>query len=227
MDYLLAITSAVWLGILTSISPCPLATNIAAISYIGRRAEHPTIVLLTGLLYTVGRTLAYVVLAVLLVGGVLSIPEMKLYVSRHINQALGPILVVGGMFLLGLIGAGATGAGISEKMQKRVDAMGIWGALLLGVLFALSFCPVSGVFFVGLLSLALESDSAIIIPSFYGVGTALPVFAFALLIALSTRWVGKAFNTISKIEWWARQATGVFLILLGIYFSLKFIFEVI
>ncbi|MGW8258007.1 MAG: hypothetical protein ACWGMZ_11015, partial [Thermoguttaceae bacterium] len=48
------VLSALWLGILTSISPCPLATNIAAISYIGRRVDSSKQVFLTGLVYTLG-----------------------------------------------------------------------------------------------------------------------------------------------------------------------------
>ena len=219
---------ALWLGILTSISPCPLATNIAAISYIGRRVDSSRQVFLTGLLYTLGRTLAYLGLAVLLVATALSVPQISLFLQKYMHVLLGPILILVGMFLLGLIQFSMGGSGISENMQKRVDALGIWGALLLGLVFALSFCPTSAALFFGsLIPLSLNANSSVALPVIYGVGTALPVIVFAVLIALSAQSVGKAFNVLSKVEWWARMITGAIFLAVGIYFSLKYIFEVI
>ena len=137
------VVSALWLGILTSISPCPLATNIAAISYIGRRVDSTRQLFLTGLLYTLGRTLAYLGLAVILVATALSVPQIAMFLEKYMHLVLGPILILVGMLLLGLIQFSTSGSGVSEKMQQRVDALGIWGALLLGLVFALSFCPSS------------------------------------------------------------------------------------
>jgi len=147
--YVVGVVSALWLGILTSISPCPLATNIAAISYIGRRVGSPRQVLLSGMLYALGRSLAYLALGMLLVASVLSIPQLSLFLQKYMNKLLGPILIVVAMFLLGLIQLNITGPGVSDTMQKRVDALGMWGALVLGILFALTFCPVSAALFFG------------------------------------------------------------------------------
>jgi len=219
---------AFWLGLLTAISPCPLATNVAAISYIGRRVGSPFQVLTTGLLYTLGRTLAYVALAMLLVAGTLLVPQAALFLQKYMHLAIGPILIVVGMFLLRLVEFPLAGIGISAGMQKRVDALGILGALPLGVLFALSFCPTSAALYFGnLIPLSLELQSRFVLPLVYGVGTALPVLVFAVLIAWSAQSLGKAFGVLSKIEWWARTVTGVLFIAAGIYFSLKYIFEVI
>ena len=219
---------ALWLGILTSISPCPLATNIAAISYIGRRVSSTRQVFLTGILYALGRTLAYLALAIVLVATALSVPQISLFLQKYMHLLLGPILIVVGMFLLGLIEFTMGGSGISDRMQKRVDALGIWGALLLGVVFALSFCPTSAALFFGsLIPLSLSANSSITLPAVYGVGTAVPVLIFDVLIAVSAQSVGKAFNVLSKIEWWARMITGSIFVVVGIYFALKYIFEVI
>ena len=125
--YVVGVVSALWLGILTSISPCPLATNIAAISYIGRRVGSPRQVLLSGMLYALGRSLAYLALGMLLVASVLSIPQLSLFLQKYMNKLLGPILIVVAMFLLGLIQLNITGPGVSDTMQKRVDALGMWG----------------------------------------------------------------------------------------------------
>ena len=220
--------TALWLGVLTSISPCPLATNIAAISYIGRRVGNSRQVFLTGLLYTLGRTLAYLALGVVLVASVMSIPQVSLFLQKYMSKLLGPILILVAMVLLGLLQFNMGGSGISEKMQKRVDSLGIWGSLLLGVVFALSFCPTSAALFFGsLIPLSVQADSSIVLPSVYGIGTALPVLIFAGLIAMSAQSVGNAFNRLTQIEWWARRITGAIFLVVGLYFSLKYIFEVI
>ena len=215
-EFMLAGASALWLGVLTSISPCPLATNIAAISYIGRRAENPRWVLFAGLLYTVGRTLAYVGLAFLLIRTALSVPQVSLFLQKYMNLLLGPTLIVVGMFLVGLLQVNWGGRGVSESLKKRVDSLGIWGALLLGVVFALAFCPTSAALFFGNVMNSLKAGSSVTLPLLYGVGTALPVLLFAALIALSANSVGKAFNAIHKVEWWARVVTGWVILLVGI-----------
>ena len=224
-EFVVGAATALWLGILTSISPCSLATNIAAISYIGRRVDSPRQALLAGLLYTAGRMAAYLGLAFLLVYTALSIPQVSLFLQKYMHVVLGPVLIVVGMFLMGLLQITFGGGGVSERLEKRVDAMGIWGALLLGVVFALSCCPTSAALFCGNVISSLGANSTFVVPMIYGVGTALPVIAFALLIAVSAQSVGKAFNALSKVEWWARTATGGTFILVGVYFSLKYIFE--
>lgn len=216
---------AVWFGILTSISPCPLATNIAAISYIGKKVEHPRLVLMTGLLYTLGRSLAYLVLGMLLVKSLLSAPYISFFLQRYMIKIIGPLLIVVGMFLVGLVNINVTGSGMSEKILNRADRMGIWGAGLLGIVFALSFCPTSAALFFGsLIPLAVKSESGVILPLLYGIGTALPVVVFAVLIAMGACYVGKIFHRITHFELWARRITGVLFIGIGIYFSLKYIF---
>ena len=134
---------AFWLGVLTSVSPCPLATNLAAISYVGRNVGSPGKVFLAGVLYTLGRVLVYVALAALLVASVLSSPGVSLWLQANLNKFLGPLLILVGMTLLGLLSLGLSGSGISERLQQRVDRLGLAGAGLLGLVFALSFCPVS------------------------------------------------------------------------------------
>ena len=227
-EFVVGVGSALWLGILTSISPCPLATNIAAISYIGRKVGNSRQVFLTGLLYTLGRTVAYLGLAFVLVASVLSVPQVSLFLQKYMHLVLGPILIIVGMFLLGLIQPSMGGSGMSAGLQKRVDAMGVWGALLLGVVFALTFCPTSAeLFFGSLVPLSLKVNSSVTLPAIYGVGTALPVMVFAVLLATSAHSVGKAYNVLAKIEWWARMLTGWIFILVGMYFSLKYVFQVI
>ncbi len=227
-EYIPGLISALWLGVLTSISPCPLATNIAAISYIGRKVKTPRLVLFTGLLYTIGRSLVYVLLGVLLVYSLLSAPYISNILQKYMNKLLGPVLILVGMFLLELLHFKTSGTGISEKLQKQADRWGIWGAFLLGIVFALSFCPVSaGLFFGSLLPLAVSAKSAVLIPLLYGIGTAVPVFIFAILLAFSVNSIGKAFNRITHFEFWARRITGVIFILAGIYMSLIYIFGII
>ncbi|MFH1653558.1 MAG: aromatic aminobenezylarsenical efflux permease ArsG family transporter [Pseudomonadota bacterium] len=226
-EYIFVFTTSIWLGVLTSISPCPLATNIAAISYIGRKSEHRRYVLLSGLLYTLGRVLTYILLAFIIVSGLYHIPSISNFLQTHMGKILGPILIVTGMFLLGWLNLNFKGLSFSNNLQNGVDKFGIFSALPIGAIFAISFCPVSAaIFFGSLIPLALNHDSRIIIPSLYGIGTAIPVIVFSFIMAFAAHLVGKIFNKITKIEILMRRITGVIFILVGIYLSLVYIFEI-
>lgn len=227
--FLFGAVSAMWLGILTSISPCPLATNIAAISFIGNRLGSTRRVIWSGFLYTTGRMIAYLALGILTVAGIMSIPGVSNFLQQYMSKLLGPLLVIVGIVLLELIHINISGgASSSGKIQKAAERSGIWGAGLLGILFALSFCPISAALFFGsLIPLSVRHNSILMLPSLYGLGTGLPVMVFAILIALGTQAVGKAFNMLTRIEWWARRITGVIFVAVGIYYSLVYIFGVL
>jgi len=224
----MAALSALWFGILTSVSPCPLATNITAISFVGRRTGSPTGVLLSGLLYTIGRALVYVAIAMLLVTSLLSAPTVSLALQMWMNKLLGLILILVGMVMLGLIRIRLRGRGMSERLQRRVEGWGVAGALGLGILFALSFCPVSATLFFGsLLPLAVKHGSGVFLPLLYGIGTAIPVVVFAVVLAFGARWLGKLFERVTQVERWMRAITGVVFIGVGIYMSLIYVYHVL
>jgi cytochrome c-type biogenesis protein len=214
------IGAALWLGILTSISPCPLATNIAAISYVGRRVEKTRWVLMAGLLYTLGRSLAYLTVAIIVTKGLLSIPGVSNFLQKYMNLLIGPVMLVVGLLLLD-IWKFSFGGGMGSGLQARIDKMGVWGAGVLGILFALAFCPVSaGLFFGGLIPLAIKGN-AVLLSCLYGIGTALPVIGFALLLAFAAHWVGIAFKKLTAVEIWVRRITAAVMLLVGIFFVLK------
>jgi cytochrome c biogenesis protein CcdA len=219
---LAALGSALWLGILTSISPCPLASNVAAISFVGRSVGSPGRVLLAGLTYSLGRALTYVVVGMIVVSSVLSIPSVSFFLQQRMNQILGPLLIVVGIGILGWIRVPLPAWSWSQALKERSARSGIGGAGLLGVLFALSFCPVSaGLFFGALIPLAINAHSRVLVPAVYGLGTGLPVVAFAVILVLGAQWVGRAFSLLTKIERAARPATGVVFVLAGLYLSLR------
>jgi cytochrome c biogenesis protein CcdA len=223
-----AVFSAFWLGILTAISPCPLATNIAAISFIGRKAGRKNHVLISGFLYAAGRTLAYIGLGAVITAGVLGSSEISRFLQQYMNEAIGPIMIILGLVLLGWIGSGVSLSLGSAALQERAGRGGIIWALPLGILFALSFCPVSaGLFFGGLLPLALRQQSVLVLPVVYGVGTSLPVVVFAFIMAFASAYVGRAFNKLTQIERWVRYLTGTAFILAGIYYSVIHIYGVV
>jgi cytochrome c biogenesis protein CcdA len=219
------IISAFWFGILTSISPCPLASNIAAVSYIVKGVEKPSSVLTTGLMYTLGRMIAYIALGTLISASLLNIPQASQFMQNIMPKILGPVLILTGFFLLGIISFSLPGFSLSEKTTTKFKKSGTIGALFLGIFFALSFCPVSAALFFGsLIPLSLQNNSPIILPSLYGIGTGLPVLAFALAIASGTRNISKIFNAVTKTEYWARKITAGILIAVGIYYILTKIF---
>jgi cytochrome c-type biogenesis protein len=219
---LIGLGAALWLGILTSISPCPLTTNIAAISYVARRVEKPGLALFAGLLYTLGRSIAYLAVAIVVIKGLLSIPLVSQFLQRYINLFIGPMMLIVGILLLDIIKFNFGGNGIGKNLQAQTDKSGIWGAGILGFVFALAFCPVSaGLFFGGLIPLAIKNSSAFLFPVVYGIGTALPVIGFSLLLAFGAHLVGAAFNKLTIIEIWVRRITAGVMIATGLILILK------
>jgi sulfite exporter TauE/SafE len=217
-----ASATALWLGVLTSISPCPLAANIAAVSYVGRQVERPRRVLWAGLLYTLGRTSAYVVLGAAAVWSLMSVVGASAFLQGSFSRTIGPILIIVGLFLLGLFRFSFHGVGVSDAMRERIDRAGLWGALPLGALLALAFCPISAALFFGtLIPLAAENRSPLLLPALYGVGTGLPVVVFAVLIAVGVGWMGAALNRLQVFERWARLATGLVFVGVGIFETLR------
>ena len=232
-----ASATAVWLGVLTSISPCPLATNLAAMSFIGRRAvgegevggeassagawRGPRRVAAGGVSYTLGRMLTYILIAGVLVAGLLSAPSLAQTLQRVMGKVVGPLAIVVGMALVGLIRLKTPGGPGGQGWTKRLaQSGGLGGAFLLGMVFALTFCPVSAALFFGaLVPLALTEGSPVVLPALYGVGTALPVFGFALLLAFGIQAVG-------KVERVARLGTGWVFIAAGIAICLSSIYQV-
>lgn len=218
---------AAWLGILTSISPCPLATNIAAISWLGGGAD-PRRTILRGLAYTAGRMAAYLALGALLVFGLLSSPWLSQFLQRHLNRILGPVLILAGMVLLELVSWRSRGADVTEGVRARAERGGLAAAALLGIVFALSFCPVSAALFFGsLVPMSLAYRSPVALPLLFGAGTALPVLLFAGLLAFGAKAVGAAFDRLRQVELWGRRVTGAAFILVGIYYTLVYIFEAV
>ena len=219
------IGTAVWLGILTSISPCPLATNIAAMSYISKQVENKKSIFISGLLYTIGRMLVYLILGLLLVNGLLNTPTVARFLQKYVNLFLGPILLVTGLILLNFLPMFSGGFKPSHALQKKLAARKYLGALFLGILFALSFCPISAALFFGsLLPLAVSQGSKFLIPGFYGFGTALPVMIAAFILALGTYSLSKIFNIFKQVEIWGRRVTGGLFVGIGIYYCIRYLF---
>lgn len=214
---LLAIGGAFWLGVLTSVSPCPMATNVAAIGYLARNSHSRALQLLAGLLYAFGRAVAYTLVGALIIWGLLSAPLLSNFLQKHMGQLMGPLLVLVGMILLGLL-PGLPSFGGSGTLGKRIADFGVIGSGFLGFLFALAFCPVSAALFFGsLLPLAVKQESTWLLPAVFGLGSALPVLIFGILLAVARHSAAKAFGRLQQIDRWLLPATGWLLVALGLY----------
>jgi cytochrome c-type biogenesis protein len=225
---LFLLASAVWLGILTSVSPCPLASNIAAVSFISRRITQRNTIFLSGILYTLGRSLTYIVLGVLIVKTLVDVPILSDFLQRYVNKILGIVLILVGMVLLDLLRIPLPIPSVSENVAKKLVEQGTLGSLLLGVVFALAFCPVSAaLFFGGLIPIAIKAKSGVGLPLIYGIGTGLPVLLFASLVAAGAGYINNLYHRIAKIEFYTKKVTGIIFILVGIYYALTYIFEIL
>ena len=213
--------TAFLLGILTAISPCPLATNIAAIGFIGREMESRRRIFWNGLLYTLGRVIAYtglgLILIVVLRQGA-SMFGIQRFIATYGERILGPALLLIGLYMLfgtrlRLPSFGFKGSG--EGLARR----GGWGALLLGMLFALAFCPSSGVFYFGMLiPMSATASAGYLLPVLFAVATALPVLIVAWILAFSVQHIGSFYGKMQTIQRWMNRIVGGIFLLIGGYY---------
>jgi len=226
VDWWIALGGVLLSGLLTSISPCPLALNIAAISYIGRRVSRTRDVLLSGLLYAAGQTFAYTALAFLILSLMIATGDrLTRFLAYTVHGYIGPVLILVGMVLLGLLTFSFGGTN-NEKTQKMVDTLGLWSAFPLGVLFALALCPTTAAMFLATISFSASVGSTLLLPAVYGLTSALPVIVFAVIIAFHVQRIGRTFQLVTGIDRWLRNMTGMLFIILGIWFSLRYVYEV-
>ena len=219
-EIFIGFASALWLGILTSISPCPLASNVAAISFLSKKITHPALVFISGLAYTLGRMVSYAILGWIIINSLLSVPQVAQFLQKYMGKALGPLLILTGLVLLEIITIRLPGLSLSQKHHNKLAESGAPGAFLLGFIFALAFCPISAALYFGsLIPLAINSKSGIVLPFIYGIGTGLPVLVFAVAIALGVTSLSYWFNKITRLEYYTRKITGIVFILVGLYYT--------
>ena len=209
--------SALILGLMTAISPCPLATNITAIGFISKDISQKKRVFVNGLVYTLGRAISYTGLALLLFLGADRM-DISLLFQGWGERLLGPTLILIGIFMLGVIKLKIPGiSGLLNKLEERSNGS-YGGSLLLGMAFALAFCPYSGVlYFAMLIPMTIASASGLYLPVVFAIATGLPVILFAWLLAYAIGGVGKLYNGIKSFEHWFRRIVAVLFIAVGIY----------
>lgn len=218
-NYNIPALSAFLLGILTSISPCPLATNITAVAFISKDIKTPKYTILSGLFYTLGRGISYTLLATLIYFGVSSFSISSIFQGWG-DKVLGPVLIIIGLVMFGVVKINFKGDNKKiEKVKLWLAGKGYLGSLVLGMLFAFAFCPYSGVLFFGvLIPMVVESAGGLLLPPLFALGTGLPVIIFAILIAFSMQAVSKAFSAVQKIEKWLRYGVASVFMIAGIYY---------
>jgi len=207
------------LGLMTAISPCPLATNISAIGFISRDIENRKKVFINGLVYTFGRAFSYTLLALLIFFGASKLNISMLFQGWG-EKLLGPVLIIIGLFMLGVLKIKFPGfSSLTEKLGEN-SKNSYWSTFLLGVVFALAFCPYSGVlYFAMLIPMTVSSASGLYLPIIFAIATGLPVILFAWLIAFAIGSVGGFYNKIKTFEVWFRRIVAIIFILIGIYYT--------
>ena len=214
--------TALILGLMTAISPCPLATNISAIGFISRDIEDRKRVFLNGVVYTLGRALSYTGLAVVLYFGA-SQMNVSMIFQGWGEKLLGPVLIIIGLFMLDVIKLRLPGfSSLTERLGEKGKGSYL-GTLLLGMVFALAFCPYSGVlYFAMLIPMTVSSASGLYLPVVFAIATGLPVIVFAWLLAFAVGNVGSLYNHIKTFELWFRRVVAVLFVLVGIYYIALF-----
>jgi len=218
-NYNIPILTAFLLGVLTSISPCPLATNITAIAYISKEIKTAKHTLLNGIFYTLGRGASYTILATLIYFGLSSFQISSIFQGWG-DKVLGPVLIIIGLIMFGIIKINLDKGGERiERIKLWLSQKGFIGSFLLGMLFALAFCPYSGVLFFGaLIPLVLKSTESLLLPPIFALGTGLPVILFSFIIAFAVQKLGQVFQIMQKIEKIMRYSVATIFTGVGIYY---------
>lgn len=225
--YTADLLQAAWLGLLTAVMPCPLATNVAAISYVGRDLGRARRTLLAGVLYSLGRALTYGVIGFVMVRMIEMGPTVSRWLETHMNRITGPVLIVVGVVLLEWVPVRLNWSPDQKRAERVARLGGVAGPLLLGMLLALTFCPPSAsLFFLRLVPIAAEHHGSVVFPVVFGLATAAPVLVFAVLIAGAGHLLSRAFKVVTTLEWWARRVTGGVFIVVGLYQSCRYIYNV-
>ncbi len=212
--------SALVLGLLTAISPCPMATNITAIGFIGKDIENKNRVFYNGLIYTLGRTFAYTALAIIIFLGADQFKISGAF-QQYGEKIIGPLLLIMGIIMLGVINLNFPAFNrITQRFQNR-KKFSYLDVFLLGVIFALAFCPYSGVLYFGMLIPLTVSTSGLHLPVVFAIATGIPVILFAWLIAFTISGVGSLYKKIKAFEFWFRKAVAVIFIGIGIYYIIS------
>ncbi len=215
----LPILSAFILGLMTAISPCPLATNITATAFIAKNITDKKLVFLSGVVYSLGRAFSYTVIGIILYAG-----ASQYHLSKFLNQngekVLGPLLILLGLVMLNIIKFNFLGGGrLTEKLSERFKDKGLLGSFLIGAIFALAFCPYSGFLYFGvLIPMTVTSADGLYLPVIFAFGTGLPVILFTYLLAFAASRVSGFYNKITKIEKVMRYVAGVVFIISGLYY---------
>jgi sulfite exporter TauE/SafE len=216
--------SALVLGLMTAISPCPLATNITAVGFISKDIENRNRVFLNGLLYTLGRAISYTAIALIIYLGA---DQFKFsgFFQLYGEKIIGPLLVIIGLFMLDVIKIKFPGMnGLTSKMETKTQ-WGYFDAILLGMIFALAFCPYSGVLYFGMLvPMTVASASGLYLPIVFALATGIPVIIFAWILAFSIGSIGGVYNKMKNFEIWFRRVIAVLFIAVGIYYIIRVFF---
>jgi len=212
--------SAFMLGVMASLGPCTLATNLAAVAYISRRISDRKFAVTSGALYTLGRMITYTVLGMLIIYAGMSIPAVANFLQEFGEVVIGPLLIIVGLLMLFIdrISFGEHSSTVANTAGKLAD-MGMLGALPLGIVLALAFCPYSALlFFMVLIPMTFNTHGGVGLTALFALGTGLPVLLFGTLLSLGVVGAAKWINSISKAEKYIRVAMAVLFIVIGFYY---------
>lgn len=222
-NYSIPLITSLWSGIITSLSPCPLVSNLSAVVYISTKSRSA---MLYGITYSLGRAFLYLLVGIIVVKTTLSVERFSFFISKYGSQFVAIVLVVSGMYINGMIGKGFGGFSFVDLGKVKINK-GLFSSFLLGFILSLSFCPISAALYFGVVIPLSIAKNSFFIPFIYGIGTALPVVVISVLLSITQR---KVFYLVAKIESldrYLRAITGWVFIVAGIYLALRYIFQVI
>ena len=210
------------LGILTAVSPCPMATNITAIGYISKDIENKHSVFKNGIYYTFGRIIVYTLLGFIIIPLLregTNIYGIQKFISKYGELFIGPSLIIIGVFMLISSNLNIPKLGFSFNNSEKIKNKGGFGSLFLGIMFSLAFCPTSGIIYFGMLMPMSASESGgYILPVIFAIATGVPVLIIAWILSYSISRIGSFYQKVSLFQKWLNLIIALLFIIIGIYY---------
>lgn len=249
----LPLLTAFLLGILTMISPCPFCSDVTAISFISKNVNKRHAILWNGMCYVLGKCFSYTMLALVFISGS-QVEGIRRFFEHYGEPALGPFLVVIGLIIYWIgrkeshhdhthpegetctIECQKPSDGhhhhehAPHRLIKRLSASehplmnGGLGAFFLGAVFALAFCPYSGLLYFGTLiplTMLQPVSWSWLMPIMFGLGDAIPVLIIAFILSYGMQTIGRISGNLQKMEIWLRHICVVVFIGFGLYLSIS------
>ncbi|MHB9093339.1 MAG: urease accessory protein UreH domain-containing protein [Eubacteriales bacterium] len=194
------IITAFLLGILGSTSPCQLSTNTGAVALITKDGFNKKRYLVSAGSYVLGKITMYSVIGGVIILMGLNVRNLPIPIVVLVRKLSGPILVITGLYLLGLFSFSLPEIVKIDSLNKIFTKQGNFiTGFGMGGFFSLAFCPTLYLLFFGItLPLSIKTPGGIFFPGIFAIGTSLPLILFVIVFTIGSDLLASKFMAKMK-----------------------------